>query len=365
MTPDDARFCSECGSGDLTNLPDPASEPAAQPFTPPQPAQVDAPPQFSAPAGAPAPNAPQSFYQQAPAAEANATGGYYAAGNTQPGSQQAANPYPQANGYQQPGANQQPGYQQQGYQQPGYQQPGGVYPNAGQPNYTPAPPVKKKKTGLIIAIVLGVLFLLFVILVAVGVKIFKTKVEQELDNFDPNEYVSEIFGDIFDEETEEDAPAVPYTEGTLTGNVYTNEWAGLCFTIPEGFKNGSSEDYEEYTDERTDAALICAADNDEGELLLLLEDVSDITDGITEEEYLDIVTDDWVDEEDEADGWTLSEYYWITIGGERYLAAKMSNDLSDFVQMIATRNYDNHMVCFLCWGEETVVDSFLSSVTVP
>jgi hypothetical protein len=69
-----------------------------------------------------------------------------------------AQPYgQQQQGYQEQGYQEQ-GYQEQGYQQQGYQQPG--YGPQAPFGYPPQPPVKKRRTGLIIGVVVGVFALL-------------------------------------------------------------------------------------------------------------------------------------------------------------------------------------------------------------
>lgn len=344
---DDSRFCCECGSSDIAPLPDeaPVRAPVNEPTSAAPPAAQAAPygqpsppaPQPNGTAGgyppaAPANNGGQSFYSQAQTPSGAApSGGYYGSGSIPP----AGAPYPQQN----------------------------AYPYAsGQPDYTPAQPAKKqKKTGMIIAIVLGVLFILGAIVLAIGARIVK----KEMEEFDPEGYIDEIIGEFEDGLTEDAAPAVPYTKGALEGDVYTNEWAGLRFTIPEGFVNGSAADYEDNSDDRTEAGFVTSSDNEDGEFLLLFEDVSDISGGVTETQYLDIVTENWVTEEDEENGWKLSDYYTVTIAGEIYRAARMSNDLTEYVQVMACRSFDDHMLCFLCWATADEVDDFFNGITAP
>ena len=347
ILPDDSRFCSECGSSDIVSIPE---EPVAQQPAPsyPRPDPQPAPQQPSYPAGgniqpaAPANNGAQGYYQQAAQPGCNApAGGSYPAGNAAP---------PVGNNYQQPGA----------------------YPYAAQPNYAPAAPVKKKKkTGLIILIVLCVLLILFGILAFVVARFVKSKMEE----FDPDTLVDELISEfedgLIDETTadgqtdDDGAPAVAYTKGELVGDVYTNEWAGLKITIPDGYTNADADTYTDYSDERTDAAFIVTYGDDDGEYLLLLEDISHISREVTETEYLEIITENWLDEEDIASGWTLSDEYTVTIAGEQYKAMKMQHDATDYTQMAACRVYDGHVILFLCWSPDGDTTAFLNSITTP
>ena len=356
LIPDDSRFCTECGSSDIVPVPVepavqppvsepvgqpyaaplPSAQPAAQPYAAPQPTPQPTPQQPTYAAGgyqsaAPAGNGPQQgVYQQAPAANNTPTGGAYNGGNVPP----AGAPY------QQPGA----------------------YPYAaGQPNYAPAQPVKKKKkTGLIIAIVLGVLFIFGAIIVFIGARIAKKAMEE----FDPNAYIDELISEFEDgfieSDTDEAAPAVAYTKGELVGNVYTNEWAGITFTLPEGFVNGSAEDYDDSSDTYTDACLI-AEDEDNG-----ISFITIATEDMTEDEYLNYVTEDMLDEEMTSQGWSFGTAYSMPIAGENYRALKMSNSNTDaFEEIIACRIYDGHILCFICYGNTPTVDAFFDSVTTP
>lgn len=385
LVADDSRFCSECGSSDIISLPSeaPVQPPVQPPVNEPAPAAPAAAPSYAQPASQPAqpyeqpaqqpapqyaqPAAPQPTPQPAPQQPNNTAGGYPPAAPANNGTQDY---YRQA---QTPSGNAPAGGYYTGGNVPpaggsvppagaAYQQPGAYPYAAGQQNYASAPPVKKKKkTGLIIAIVLGVLFIFGAIVLFIGARIAK----KALEDMDPNAYIDELISEFESGLIDETSPAVPYTKGELSGDVYTNEWAGLQFTIPEGFVNGSAADYADNSDDRTDAGFTTASDDDNGEFLLLFEDVSDISDGVTETQYLDIVTKDWVTEEDAADGWMLTDYYSMTVAGETYLAAKMSNSRTDFVQVISCRVYDDHVLCFLCWAAEDEVDAFFDSITTP
>ena len=354
---DDCRFCAECGSSDIITLPE---EPAFRPpLTEPIPAPQPTPPQQSATTGYPtggytpaqAPTgygAPDSYQQaQTPAAPANSAQGYYAQAQTPaaPTGGYAGGSVPPSGGYVPPAGN-------------GWQQP--TYPFAsGQPGYTPTQPVKKKHTGLIIAIVLGVLFILLSILVFVGARI----VRKQLADFDPNDYINGIINEF--EEDWEEGVSGPYSKGTLTGNVYVNEWAGLRFPMPAGFTNGSAEEYADYSDDYVDAAFV-TAESDVGGFILLLEDMDGSADDLTEKEYLDLITDEWLDEELISYGYYLTDPASMTIADKPFLSRTMQTDgAGSIVQKVACRIYDDHVICFICWGADSTLDAFFHSITTP
>ena len=354
---DGDRFCSECGSSDTAFIPEepavqqPADAPLQQPaYTAPQPDPAPQAPFYGQPGGQAAPQQPYPAggYAQPNTPPANGAQGYYQQANGQPGyGAQPGGSYPPAGNGFPPAGN--------------YQQPG-AYPYAsGQPNYAPAVPIKKKKNvGMIIGIVLGVLFILFGILVFIGARVAKT----ELEKLDPETYIDEIFSELENELSENTAPTVSYTRGELVGDVYTNEWAGIRFTLPEGFINGSEEDYDKGSDIYTDACLVAEDDDDNG-ISFLVEEKGGFR-GMTEDDFLTDITEDALDEETISDGWSFGDAYSMEIAGETYRAVKMSHSMtSAYEEIIACRIYDDHMLCFICYGETEIVDGFFESITTP
>lgn len=342
MVPDDSRFCSECGSSDIVSIPE---EPVVQQPTPaPQPA-----PTYSQPAPQPAPQQtayPAGGYAQPAAPADNSAQGSYQQAAPQPGyGAPAGNPVPPAGGVQQPGA----------------------YPYAAQPNA--APVKKKKKTGLVIAIVLGVLFIIGAIVLFIGARIAK----KALENMDPNAYIDELISEFEDgliddttpaDQTDDGAPAVAYTKGELVGDVYTNEWAGIRFTLPEGFVNGSAEDYDDSSDLYTDACLV-AEDNDDNGISFIIEEAGGFA-GKSEEDFLTDITEDSLDEDMVSQGWAFGDFYSMPIAGSSYRAIKLSNAYTDaFEEIIACRIYNDHMLCFICYGDTDIIDGFFDSITTP
>ena len=359
MVADDSRFCSECGSSDIVPIPEgpaaqqPTDVPPQQPtYTATQPGPATQAQFYGQTGGASAPQQPPypaGGYGQTNTQVNNGAQGYYPQANSQPGYGAPTGSYPPAGNAVPPAGG-------------SYQQQPGAYPYAaGQPNYTPAAPVKKKKkTGLIIAIVLGVIFILGAVILFVGARLVK----KSLEEFDPNEYIDELISEFEDGIVDNTTPAIPYTKGELVGNVYTNEWAGIRFTLPEGFINGSEEDYDDSDDIFTDACLVAEDDDDNG-ISFLTEEKGGYS-GMTEDDFLADLTEDALDEEMISDGWSCGDVYSMEIAGETYRAVKISHSLTSAVEeIIACRIYDDHMLCFICYGDTDIIDGFFDSITAP
>ena len=204
------------------------------------------------------------------------------------------------------------------------------------------------------------LFIIGSIVLFVGARIAK----KALEDMDPNAYIDELISEFEDGLVEDVTPAVPYTKGELNGDVYTNEWAGIRFTLPEGFVNGSAEDYDDSSDIYTDACLVAEDDDDNG-ISFMIEESKGFT-GETEEDFMTDITEDALDEEMISQGWSFGDFYSMTIAGETYRAIKLSNSYTDaFEEIIACRIYNDHMLCFICYGDTDIIDAFFDSITTP
>ena len=231
----------------------------------------------------------------------------------------------------------------------------GAYPFPSEPaGPVPAPPVKKKKTGLIVGAVSAVLVLALAVSVAFGIKAVKDRWGGAGSGGNGGTSVGD----------RQDATP-PYTKGELKGNVYTNEWAGVRFPIPEGFVNGSAKDYEDSEDGLTETGFSTSSESDDGLFLLMFEDVGYIDGDVTAEEYIDIISEDWLEEGDEENGWYLTDSFPLTIAGKTYQAKEMDNEWIDYTQIAACRVYDGRVICFFCWSGTETVQAFFDSVTAP
>ena len=215
LVADDSRFCTECGSSDI--VPIPVDQPEQTYPEPQAPAPQQPAPQPYDAGGYPQPGSDgsQGYYQQPqPVPQPYDTGSYPPPAQPYNDGSQGYYPQPQQPDPQPYNTGSYPPPAQpyndgtQGYYQQ-QQQPGNPYPFAsGQ--YNRQPDGKKKKTGLIIAIVLGVIFLFFAVVVFIGARLVKKQLEQ----MDPNAYIDELISEF--EEGFDLEPSVPYSKGTLT-----------------------------------------------------------------------------------------------------------------------------------------------------
>ncbi|MCD7774369.1 MAG: NOB1 family endonuclease [Clostridiales bacterium] len=151
--------------------------------------------------------------------------------------------------------NNQQGYGQQGYNQQNYGQP--VY-NQQSPNPSYGfEPKKKKHTGLIIAlVVIGVVVLFFIIAVLALIG---------SESEDTNGIGTDITAaEATEEETTEEestTAAIAYTKGSFEGNIYKNEWANIKFTAPDGYYEASSDFYSSLQTEGLDYGVWLVSGN--------------------------------------------------------------------------------------------------------
>ncbi len=146
-----------------------------------------------------------------------------------------------------------------------------------------------------------------------------------------------------------------YTKGAVSGNVYTNEWADLQFVIPDGFSDPGEAFY--YTgDEATEIGLCVTSDDFVSSVIVICEKLPSGED-YTEDEYLDVVTQQLMTQNVDFGVEQLYDDYSTTIVAERgYTTAFMS--WGGVVQGYFVRKLDNYMVviCITAETEEEVGD---------
>ena len=82
---------------------------------------------------------------------------------------------------------------------------------------------------------------------------------------------------------------ITYTEGSVTGNTYINEWAGIEMTFPDNFKEASEEEYQSLTNEITDCGMYFKT-LEGTNIMLLIEDVS-MADDMDAEKYCQLISE--------------------------------------------------------------------------
>lgn len=201
------------------------------------------------------------------------------------------------------------------------------YNSSRQQPFTPQNKPKKKKTGLIVALV--VLALLVMAGIGKGAEIL---------------FRSQGFG-VYD-----GLGDLEYTKGNFDGTVYTNEWADIKLKLPTGFSNADSATYASAEDGNLECGMYFMSDDGMSIFYICYEKMPSFPD-YDEEEYLDIALNG-VGEQLEKAGVSYQlamGYTTETIAGYTYTKAESSfnNGYGDFVQTICVRKIGNYMV-FIC-----------------
>jgi len=140
-----------------------------------------------------------------------------------------------------------------------------------------------------------------------------------------------------------------YTKGVYENGVYYNEWAGLSVTLPEGYSNGTEEDYLYYEGDNVDCG-VCFYDEMTGnELRLIFEQMTFLFD-VTENEYLDSCAKQWEADSDADFTITADDTYGeITLGGEVYKLChcEIRSEYGSYYTTAYVRRIDNHMLLFM------------------
>ena len=256
---------------------------------------------------------------------------------------------------------------QPGYAQPPVNQPGYAQPPVNQPGYTQQPPVnqpwqppvpqnqpKKKKTGLIIGIVAGVLVVLAII-GAVAQKVFQDQGYGDdtgsYDDYDYN-YDYDVGGDDSSEDDYYEEPdEVKYTKGTFDGSVYANEWADIQLALPAGFSDADASTYASAESATTECGAYFMADDTTGLIYICFEKLPTFP-VYDEEEYLDALLNSLATMTEVT--YNVPDVYSTTvIGGYAYTTAKctFTNAYGTFYDTIYVRKLDDHIILISSAGE--------------
>ena len=220
--------------------------------------------------------------------------------------------------------NQQPVYQQPNYQQ--WQQP------------VPTQPPKKKKTGMIVAIVAAVLIVLAII-GSVAEKAFQN---QGYGNGDTD---TEVSTPTDTSSYSEPAVKPSYTKGTFDGKVYENEWADMKLVLPSGFSNASETDYSSYENDVTDCGAYFWADDTLSAITVCFEKLPTLS-NYSESEYMDLLMNGLKAQAALVNYNVADVYDNITIANASYTKAVCSftNDYGSFYHTFYVRKLDGYMI---------------------
>lgn len=238
------------------------------------------------------------------------------------------------------------------------QQPVNTQPAYQQPWQPPVPQnqPKKKKTGLIIAIVAAVL----VVLAGIGMvaeKVFQEQGYGYYEDDGDSGYDFNIGGnnsssnndDNSSSSNDDIAEAIKYTKGSFDGTTYINDWADIKMVMPAGFQNADSETYSASENSTTECGVYLMAEDSMSIIYIVYEKLPTFP-VYDEEDYLDAVVNTLKDPPAgityETTGIT---YTTKNIAGYAYAKAdfKFNNGYGDFVQSGYARKQDDYMI-FVC-----------------
>lgn len=256
---------------------------------------------------------------------------------------------------------------------PPQQVPQGNFNPGNQPGFAPnpyqqpygnqsfqTPPPKKKKTGLIIGIVAGVLLVLGMI--GSFAQNYLQSRDYDDDYDENNDYDLEDILEEKEEEKEENVPApIPYSKGAFDGSVYVNEWADIKLALPSGFSNGDESLYSSAENDSTDCGAYFVADDTMSLMYICYEKLPTFP-IYTEEQYMDAAMKSLKSITSITYN-TPDTYSQITIGGYNYTKAVCSfkNDYGDFYNTIYVRKIDNYIAFISVAGISPEANDALAS----
>lgn len=218
------------------------------------------------------------------------------------------------------------------------------YSGYNQQQYQPYEPPKKKNVGLMIGIIAAFLILLAAIGI-LAVKFYKMQNKEESSNSSQTSVVSANSSET-PVESVNSKENKTYTKGSVSGGIYTNEWANIRVnTVRTGWSNGSAEDYASYEGNGTECGLILSEEEKGSQLAICFEKLTGVNKVIKEDQYLDIITDNLLEQYESMDfSCTVDEYYDTTLDGVKYRSARITFEGGILVQEFHVRNYDGYII---------------------
>lgn len=314
----------------------------------PQPASQQTPQFVPQPTPQPVNNSNQGVYYQPQQSQQN--GGYYQAPGGQ--AQNGQSPFPQ---YQQPQVEDNPSM--------GLRVLSWFIPLVGiilyftKKDKTP----KSAKSYLTASLIsIGVNVAISILFTIIGI-VVGFSASDDYD-YDDSSYSDDyLFEEDYDFDLEDDytydEPVVEYTPGTFDGTTYTNEWADLYLTVPEGYYEGTAEEYAVFEDEITDCGMYVK--NDDGFLIVVAtEELSVYNSDMTAQDYIDLELDEMADEYTTL----ITANDSVYIGSNRYNAAHFNWQVYEsysVVQSFYIRRIDNRMLAVIVMGESQSANNTL------
>lgn len=259
--------------------------------------------------------------------------------------------------YYQPVGNNNP--QQQYYQPVGNNNPQQQYyqpPMNNQAMPSPQPPKKKSKVGKVIGIILGIIVFIFVALFIIGLFV------EDEETLDTGTSQTQQAGEVQEQPSSEDNEETKeLAAGVISGDSYSNDFAGLGITLPDSQWTFLDNDsiYEMLADSNpmrdenggvyieSDAEIahydLMMLNNANGtNIQVMLSETSGMAGVITSEELFLSNASSGL-----GDTATVSDPYDITIADETYKAVDVNYSDYGTVQTIATKKIGSDFVCVI------------------
>lgn len=243
-----------------------------------------------------------------------------------------------------PAVNQNTQYQNIQYQN--YQQA----PEIQQNWQTPVQPIqpKKKKTGLIIGIVVGVIAF-FVVLGIIGA------IASQNDSYYDDYYSDDYYADDYD--------TVEYTKGYFDGTTYINEWADISLELPEGFVDTDYDTYSSMENATTECGAYFMAEDTSSVIIICFEELPSFP-VYNETSYLDVSMSNLEAEVDVY--YYYDDYYTTTIAGYDYTTVTVGfdNGYAEVVESVYVRQIGDYMVFISAVSlDEATNDALVSMIS--
>ncbi len=252
---------------------------------------------------------------------------------------------------------------------PNWQAPPNGQMPYGTPPYTP--PVQKQKKQMqwwqILLIVISSLLVIFSIKLAFDFAaaawffkiVDRIDSETQVEDVLPGTAVPErpdasefpIVGDLESMYGGNSTSDMPYTKGKMRNGVYENVWANLRFRIPEGWREGTAEEYAAYAShEKTEVGFL-AVNKKTGQHLLLTFTDMEMEPSVDNDQFLEVYLQNVLERAKkafEANGVAYRESVGppTVIGGKYYRSARLDLDDEGLTQSYHVRMLDGYIITF-------------------
>ena len=258
----------------------------------------------------------------------------------------AGQPQPTAynNAGQSYGYQQMPGNQPLQYAAPQNSQPTQPY----QYGQVAQQPKKKKKTGLIIGIIIA-LVIGAIVFGIIGLAVIGACVAQ--DETSTGSINNDVVGNVDDyaDESEDNSyesnnkKEITYTKGTFDGLKYVNEWADIEFVLPEGYTDADYSLYSASENESTECGGYFISKEKGSFIYFAFEEIPKFS-FVDEEDYIEVATKNYTNELGPTCKTGEIEYRMVAGCSYAKVRCEFTASGQDFVNDLYVRKVDNYMV---------------------